>query len=48
VNPISDSQATLRNMDTWMNVDQAKAWGIPMLTFEEFLLKNKDILTRTL
>jgi hypothetical protein len=42
VNPISDSQATLRNMDTWMNVDQAKAWGIPMLIFEEFPLKNKD------
>jgi hypothetical protein len=48
VNPISNSQATLRNIDTWMNVNQAKEWGIPMLTFEEFLLKNKDILARTL
>jgi hypothetical protein len=33
VNPISDSQAALRNMDTWMNVDQAKAWGIPSVDF---------------
>jgi hypothetical protein len=34
VSPISDSQAILRNIDTWMDVDQATAYGIPMLTFE--------------
>jgi uncharacterized protein YbjT (DUF2867 family) len=47
-NILSDVQVAVEKMDTWVDVEEAKAWDIPMTSFEEFLVKNKEALVRTI
>lgn len=47
-NRISDVQVAIEKMDTWVDVEQAKAWGVPMTSFEEFLVRNKEALVQTI
>jgi uncharacterized protein YbjT (DUF2867 family) len=48
VNPISDSQRFSEKADTWLDIDAAKRWGIPLTTFEDFLVKKKGALIATI
>jgi uncharacterized protein YbjT (DUF2867 family) len=47
-NPIWASQQALRQMHTWLNVQDIEAWGIPMLKFEQFLEQQRECLSRTI
>lgn len=47
VNPVSEAQVMTERMSHWLSIEEAKAWGVPMTTFEEFLVKHKEALIRT-
>jgi uncharacterized protein YbjT (DUF2867 family) len=47
-NPIIASQVKLRNQPPWVSIQEVKAWGVPLRSFEEYLEEEKDRLQRTI
>lgn len=41
-NPIVEGQWSMRDMDQYINIDELKAWGLPLGTFEGFLERRKE------
>ena len=41
-NPFIAGQLLTRTMQLWANVEDTKSWGVPLTSFEDFLIKEKE------
>ncbi|KAK3318949.1 hypothetical protein B0H66DRAFT_558463 [Apodospora peruviana] len=46
-NPFIVGQLCIRQLAKFVNVDESKAWGIPLSNFREFLAREKDLVKET-
>ncbi|KAK3352689.1 hypothetical protein B0T25DRAFT_500978, partial [Lasiosphaeria hispida] len=46
-NPMIVAQLALRELGKFVKAEESKVWSIPLLTFKEFVGKNKDLIKQT-